>query len=270
MRALKSQFKPKRQLKNYLTHNQLLRADKLIALSQHGREVLLKLGLDPAKIEVAPNVIDPDWLEGIEPAPPIGQPQILYLGQLKYRKGFDLLARAMAPVVKEFPAARFIFAGHSPVHQSELEKIAGELGVSQNLVLPGNLSESEKAAYFLASDLYVLPTRYEGFGIPLIEAMSAGCPVISTDLPVINEIIRDGENGLLAPPEDPEGLAKVIIRLLKDKELQARLVEGGRRAVVNYYTPGLTNRLEELYQQLIQPHKNNFWRWILHLERPAR
>ncbi len=246
--ALRRQFKFKRHIKNFLMHAPLRMADRVIALSQHGRGVLLRLGLDESKIRIAPNAIDPDWLDNIEPAPKQGDPQILYLGQLKYRKGFDLLARAMPAVVAKFPDVRFVFAGHSPIHESELLKLVEQGGVKANLIAPGHLSDAEKAAYFLASDLYVLPTRYEGFGIPLIEAMSANCPVISSRIPVIDEIIQDGENGLLAAPEDPADLARVIIRALEDIVLRARLIEGGQRSVTAYYTPNLIDQLEQIYR----------------------
>ncbi|MEI6043229.1 MAG: glycosyltransferase family 4 protein [Chloroflexota bacterium] len=265
--ALLRRFKPKRHLRNYLTHAPLKMADRIIASSRHERGVWIKLGLNPAKVVIAPNVIDPDWLKGVKAAPKVGQPQILYLGQLKYRKGFDLLARAIPLVVKEIPEARFIFAGHSPIHQYELLKLVEEGGVKDKVVFPGQLSDEEKAAYFLASDLYVLPTRYEGFGIPLLEAMSAGCPVVSTNIPVVNEIIQDGENGLLAPPEDPVGLAKAIVRVLQDETLSNHLREGGRKAVVAYYTPLLIDQLEQLYKEIIAEKRPPNWRTVLRLDR---
>jgi len=268
--ALRHQFKPKRHLKNFMTHAPLKMADRVIALSQHGRGVLLRLGLPDKRICIAPNAIDQNWLEGIVPAPKLGQPQILYLGQLKYRKGFDLLARAMPLIVKKFPQARFVFAGHSPVHQAELLRLVKESGLKGNVVLPGNLSEQDKAAYFLASDLYVLPTRYEGFGIPLLEAMSAGCPVVSSAIPVIDEIIKDGENGLLAPPENPTELAQVILRVLEDQNLQHHLIEGGRKAVAAYYTPLLIDQLERLYREVLTEKQARGWRSKLGLSPISR
>lgn len=268
--ALRKRFKPKRHLKNYLTHAPLKMVDRVVALSQHGRNVMLALGLNPAKIIIAPNAIDSDWLNGIEPAYKQTEQQVLYLGQLKYRKGFDLLARAMPAVVEKVPGVKFVFAGHSPIHQEELLRLAEEGGVKEALVTPGNLSEQEKAAYFLASDLYVLPTRYEGFGIPLLEAMSAGCPVISSNIPVIDELIKDGENGLLTPPEDPATLAQTIIRALQDKELRQRLVEGGRQTVAAYYTPLLIDQLERVYREVIAEKRARTWRSVLRLERRTR
>jgi glycosyltransferase involved in cell wall biosynthesis len=251
LKALLQRFKPKRALKNYLMHAPLRQVNKVIALSEHGRGVLLKLGLKAEKITIIPNAIDPDWFESVEPAPKShDELRILYLGQLKYRKGFDLLAKAILPVVERFPQARFVFATHSPIQRSDLLDIVDEAGVRGYIQLPEHVSDSEKAALFLGSDLYVLPTRYEGFGIPLLEAMSAGCPVISTNIPVIDEIIKNEVNGLLFEYDNPQSLAQAIIHALENPLLRHKLAENGRREVEKYYTPKIVEQLEAVYREV--------------------
>ncbi len=251
LKALLQRFKPKRALKNYLMHAPLRQVNKVIALSEHGRGVLLKLGLESEKITVIPNAIDPDWLESVEPAPKShDELRILYLGQLKYRKGFDLLAKAILPVVQRFPQARFVFATHSPIHRDDLLEIVDEAGVRGYIQLPEHVSDKEKAALFLGSDLYVLPTRYEGFGIPLLEAMSAGCAVISSKIPVIDEIIKNGVNGLLFEYDNPQSLAQSIIHALENPLLRHKLAENGRREVEKYYTPKIVEQLEVVYREV--------------------
>jgi glycosyltransferase involved in cell wall biosynthesis len=250
LKYLFHRFKPKRGLKNYLTHAPLRMADRLVALSSHDREVLIKLGVKPEKIAIIPNAIDPDWHTGVEPAHKShDEMRVLFLGQFKYRKGFDLLVKAMPAVIKRFPEARFIFPGHSPVHKDDLLQLLDEGGVRGYAQLPGFVSEREKAALFLSSEVYVLPTRYEGFGIPLIEAMSAGCPVVSSDIPVINEIIKDGQTGLLFEYNNHEKLAEVLVHILENPLLRHKLAENGRREAEKYYTPRVIKQLEALYRE---------------------
>ncbi len=257
--ALRHSFKPKRHLKNFLNHSPLLMMDKVIALSQHGRSVALKLGVKDSRIAVVPNAIDPDWFlqEAAESLPPelAGQegPLVLYLGQLKYRKGFDLLAKAIPAILKECPQAHFVFTSHSPIHEVELRRLVAEAEANAHVTILHNVSEGQKAALFrqaARAGMYVLPTRYEGFGIPLIEAMSLGCPVVTTDIPVIDEMITDGENGLLFPLEDVAGLVAAVTRLLENSELRARLVAGGLQTAALYFTPQILDQLETLYQNL--------------------
>jgi glycosyltransferase involved in cell wall biosynthesis len=242
---------PRRAVKNFLTHRPLVLADRVIALSEHERGVLRQLGVLDERIAVVPNAIDVDWLEGASPEPrPAGTLRVLFLGQLKYRKGFDLLARAIPRVAARVPQARFVFAGHSPIHRAELFRLLDEGGARGVVDVREETSEAQKAALFLGSDVYVLPTRYEGFGIPLLEAWSAGCAVVTTRLPVLSEIVTDGVTGLLFAYDDPVDLSATIVRALEDAALRRRLAEAGRAEVERYATSRITDRLETVYREL--------------------
>lgn len=261
VKALFKQFKPKRHLKNYLNHSPLLMMDRVIVLSRHGKEVALKLGVKEKRLAIVPNAIDRAWAEsegeGESELPPevrgIEGPLVLYLGQFKYRKGFDLLAKAIPAILEQCPQTRFVFAGHSPIHEAELVKLAEAANARDKLILLHSVSEGEKAALFrraAQAGVYVLPTRYEGFGIPLIEAMSLGCPVVSTNIPVIDELIKDGENGLLFPLEDVAGLAGTVTRVLQDPKLHQKLAKNGLQTVRNYFTPVILDQLETIYKEV--------------------
>ncbi len=259
VKALSKNFKLKMYLKNYLMHAPLRLADGFVALSHHERDELIKLGVPADQITVIACSVDEEWLDGIEaPVKKLAEPQIFYLGQFKYRKGFDLLAKAIPMVVEKFPGARFVFAGHSPIHQKVLLDIAETGGVTAHLTLLDNISEAQKAELFLGSTLLACPSRYEGFGIPLIEAMSAGCPIVTTDIPVINEIVKDNETGLFFKLEDHVGLAQAINTLLADLALQQKLSDGGRRAVTRFHTTQIVKELEQTYCRLIDRPKGFF------------
>jgi glycosyltransferase involved in cell wall biosynthesis len=118
------------------------------------------------------------------------------------------------------------------------------------------ISEEEKLALLRASDVLPFPSRYEGFGLPLLEGMAAGTPVISTNIPVVNEIIEHGENGLLIPYDDSAALGRTILSVLDEPELRARLVAGGQHSLAERFDPqALVERVVEVYRavQLSSP-----------------
>lgn len=251
-RRVAREGRPRRTLRNYRIHAPLRWADRLIAISEHERRVLVGLGIPPARIAVIPLWIDMAHAATLpqEPAElPLTRPLLLYVGQLKYRKGFDILARAMPQVLARYPDASFAFVGHSPRQRADLERIAGDLGVSGALHILGRPDPAELQRLYRAADALVFPSRYEGFGLPPLEAMAADCPVITTDVPIVNETIQDGENGLLAPYDDPDGLARTILRLLDDPALRARLIAGGRATLAERYDgDALTERILAVYR----------------------
>ncbi|MGC8951910.1 glycosyltransferase family 4 protein, partial [Chloroflexus sp.] len=133
-----------------------------------------------------------------------------------------------------------------------LQRLAGELGVAANIHFLGTLSEEQKLALLRASAVLPFPSRYEGFGLPVLEGMVAGVPVISTNIPVINELIRDGEDGLLIPYNDAAALATAILRLLDDHALRSRIIAGGRRAVHERFAPErLVAQVIAVYQSVV-------------------
>ena len=257
-RRMARERRPRRTLRNYRIHAPLRWSDRLIAISEHERRVLIGLGLPPVRIAVIPLWIDVAHAATLPQEPAelsLTRPILFYVGQLKFRKGFDILARAMPQVLARYPDASFAFVGHSPRQRADLERIAGELGVGHALHILGRPDPAELQRLYRAADALVFPSRYEGFGLPPLEAMAADCPVITTDVPIVNETIQDGENGLLAPYDDPDGLARTIFRLLDDPALRDRLVAGGRATLAARYDgDALTERILALYRELIAAH----------------
>lgn len=265
---------PRRAVRNYLLHAPLRLVDGAVALSNHERKVLIQLGLPSKRITVLPNAVDLELFQrrgeaakrrgGDDVTAPeaesvalrqrfiaastIQNRMVLFIGQLIGRKGFDLLARAMPAVVREVPEAQFVFVSHYRRGEAELRRIVREGGVERQLQLLGAVDEAEKIALLHVADVVVAPSRYEGFGIPLIEAMAAGRPVITTDVPAGNEVVRHERTGLLVPYDDPAALAAAIVRVLRDQVLAGRLGENGRREVAARYAADvLAAQLEDWY-----------------------
>ncbi len=259
---LAREFAPRKHLRNWLVHFPLRLSDHLIALSEFEKGLFVKLGVPADKITVIPFAVDLALIDRAraenKPARDwrYSRPLLLFIGQLKYRKGFDLLIRAAPAVRAEFPTTSFVFLTHNLSQREAFMRVVDEVGARDCVFLVKQEgtpdTETEKMRQYAASDIFVFPTRYEGFGIPLLEAMACKVPIVSTRIPVIDEIIQDGETGILARLNDVDDLARKIIGLLKDDALRQRLAANGRARVEACYTETLLGeRTEQVYCRVL-------------------
>jgi glycosyltransferase involved in cell wall biosynthesis len=240
----------KRHVENYFMHYPLSQASMVIALSNHERALWKRMDIES---EVVPNWLDIPFINSLsaEKYPePFPRPIILFVGQFKYRKGFDVLARAMPFVLEQTPTATFLFVGHSPIHRRELEDIARENGTFDHLRILPRVGEEDKVRLFNTADVMTFPTRYEGFGIPPLESMASGCPVVASDIPVVDEMIQNEYNGLLVPRDNPRALADAVVRVLRDSALRACLIQNGYETLKRYQEAEMLERIEKIYQRI--------------------
>ncbi|MEA2311230.1 MAG: hypothetical protein QOE28_1198, partial [Solirubrobacteraceae bacterium] len=142
-------------------------------------------------------------------------------GRLNTQKGFDLLIEAWAPIAARHPDWTLEIHGSGP-EQGALERAIAARGLGGRVLLKGRTQRLGEA--MAAASLFVLSSRFEGFGMVVIEAMSKGLPVVSFDCPRgPGDIISDGEDGLLVAPEDVPGLSRALLALIEDPERRARL-----------------------------------------------
>ena len=144
----------------------------------------------------------------------IRPPYVLYLGQWKPYKNVPLLIQAFKEVVRRIPEAQLVLGGHDPRHP-EVPNAASELPPG-SVVLPGRLPDDAVADLYRGAAAVVLPSRAEGFGLPVIEAMACGTRVVCSDLPVLREI-ADGV-AIFCDPDDPGSFARGIMRALRPPE----------------------------------------------------
>jgi glycosyltransferase involved in cell wall biosynthesis len=211
--------------------------DRLILVSEADREAARKLRPSP---ETAARFRAGRGWSGTGPL--VGT-----IARLHRQKGVVYLIRAAARIRSVHPGLRLVCAGGGPM-EAELRREVRALNLESSVVLMGETGEAMKL--LAASDVFVLPSLWEGLPFALIEAAALGRPIVATDVAGNREVITDGETGLLVPPADPEALAGAVVRLLGDGALAGRLAESARRLIPPRFTLGrMIRQTEELYRQ---------------------
>ena len=155
-------------------------------------------------------------------------PYLLGLGTVEPRKDLPTLVRAFASLAGELPH-RLVLAGLAGWGQGTLAAAVAETGVADRVLLTGYLPEADKAALFTGADVFAYPSRYEGFGLPVLEAMACGTPVVTTTGGSLPEVA--GDAALLVDPGDPAALAAALAKLAGDPAAgQAAAARGRARA----------------------------------------
>lgn len=230
-------------------HRALLAADAVIAQGESLAERLRALGVPAARVRVIHNGVR--LAEG-GPAPVPGEPWVLAMGSLAPKKGFDVLLRAFALVLQRLPAARLTIAGEGP-EGPRLLHMAASLGIADSVAFPGLVTGEAKAALLACARVFVSSSRREPFANANLEAMAAGRPIVATRVGGNLEMLEDEVSGLLVEPEDPEGLAKAILRLLEDRERAAVMGRAAWQRAEVFSWDGMVDRYEALYRELAAP-----------------
>ena len=171
---------------------------------------------------------------------------ILYVGSETKRKNLRVLLKAVAEVKKQIPTVKLIKIGvpEDKKEHTKLQDLANELHITENIIWKGYV-ESLADEYRRAT-VFVLPSLYEGFGFPIIEAMACGCPVISSNKTSLPELARDA--ALYFDGHDHDALAQHIYAVLTNKELQKKLQEKGIRNVKSFSWDKSIDSTEEVYR----------------------
>ena len=171
------------------------------------------------------------------------------VSRLAHRKGHQYLIEAAPIVLTECPNAKFVFAGDGD-SRSLLEEQARRLGIADKAHFLG--FRSDISSVLAAFDVFVLPSLH-GEGLPnsILEAMAMAKPVVTTDTAGNNEVVTDGDTGVVVPPYDSEALAQAIISLLKDPAKACSMGLAGRKRIENEFDCGKSvRRAEGLYRKL--------------------
>ena len=209
------------------------RSSAVIAISQRTREDLCELlGVDPERV----HVVYPGRGEAFRPVPPaeaarvaerygIRQRYVLYLGGFGPHKNVATLLRAYERARRQGAlAAKLVLAGN-PRWGEMTSSVLETLRVREEVIVPGPVPAADLPGLYTGADCFIFPSRYEGFGLPVLEAMACGTPVIVSDRGALPEVA--GQAGVFVDPEDAEAIARAMCEVAGDPNRRARLAEAG-------------------------------------------
>jgi len=234
-------------------------ATKVIALNQMEAQQYEYMGVHEEKIVIIPNGIN---LSEYTDLPSIGSFKkkfnvsedvkiVLCLGRIHWIKGIDILVKAFKDVVEEFEGIRLVIVGPDDGYLSEIKVLIRALKMEDDVLLIGPLYGRDKLEAFVNAEIYVLPSRYEAFGISVLEAYSCGIPVIASRVEGLSYLVIDSVTGLLFDPGNIKQLTSSILYLLNNKDEAREMGLRGMKFVKeNFSIEKVVDMVEQTYYKL--------------------
>lgn len=232
-------------------------ADRIIAGSEYMKEMLVSLRIPPWKIRAIYNTVDIERFKlnietetikrrlGLDTHCKV----VGMVGRLNPEKGHRYFLEAAKEVIAVFKDVRFLIVGEG-LSMNELKQYAKELGISRHVVFAGHYDDIRHIYALL--DIFVLSSLKESLPLVLLEAMSAGNSIVTTDVGGIPEVIKDGQNGLVVSAKDSAGMSRAILTLLKDQNLADKLGLAGQELIKEKFSlETLIHEIEDCYEGMV-------------------
>ncbi len=251
---------------------QLLKvADRIIAAtSAENAQLIWLYQADEHKITIIPPGVDvckfypipPDEAKEYIGVPPCGR-MLLFVGRIEPLKGLDVLIDAISimyrsGIYQQDPFCLAIIGGdpddreeHANIEMSRIKSLAEQHGLNDLVTFLGKKSQDSLPYYYSAAEAVVVPSQYESFGMVALEAMACGTPVVASQIGGLAYLVQDGITGYTVPVDEPEELAKRIVRLLHDPELRDRMGRQATQAAQAYAWAKIAARLMSVYEEVI-------------------
>lgn len=234
-------------------------ADWFVAVSESCRNFLIQSEDIPEhKITLVANAIDSDhYRPGTIPrlearqkfSLPPEAPVLAGVGRLTPQKNFLLFLDVVADLQREIPDLHILLAGTGP-EDSLLRQHAASLGIADRVVFAGYVADSREV--YAAADFLLMPSRFEGLPMTLLEAMSSGLPVVASALDGIAEVISSGADGVLAPPGDRDGFVRAVCELWRNASARKTMGQAARETIeARYSARRMVSQIEEIYARLL-------------------
>ena len=228
--------------------------DAVFAVSEQVRRHSIEVDrIDPARVQTIYNGLNlENWNTAPRPAKAQGEFLVTTVGNIRRVKGHDVFIKAAAAIVPHFPKVSFSIAGDvlEPAYFTELQDLVQDLKLANHFRFDGGVTNLRQ--HLAAADVFVLPSRSEGFSNAIVEAMAASLPVVATEVGGNAEAVNDGISGFLVPSEDPAALSAAIIRLLSDPSLAKAMGAAGKNLAAERFTiESMMSRIVSAYKDLL-------------------
>lgn len=247
-----------RLLLNLTVPPSMRRAARVITVSESSRQDILRVyRLPEQKVVAIPNAAD-ERMQPVEQGDSeeilhryygIEPPFVLMVGVLQPRKNLPLAVQAFAQVVVpgNLPH-RLVIVGKPGWGMEELQKAVDRWNVQERTVLTGYVPDEHLSCFYSAADALMYPSLYEGFGLPPLEAMQCGCPVLASDIPVMHEVV--GEAGMLLTPNDPVVWTQALHTVLTNEWTRQQMRQRGFQQAAHFSWKESARRTLEVYETL--------------------
>jgi|Deesub1362B_J571_1020462.scaffolds.fasta_scaffold00102_53 glycosyltransferase involved in cell wall biosynthesis len=239
-------------LQKYILPKSLKNVDKVIAVSESTKRDIVKyLGFPEEDIKVIYNGVE-------ERFKPLDQdlcsheytPYILFVGTLEPRKNITTLLKAFYILKKKGIKHKLVIVGGKGWKYRKIYEVVKKLNLSENVKFLGHVADDELPKLYSGADLFVYPSLYEGFGLPPLEAMACGCPVITSNVSSLPEVV--GDAGIMVDPLDKNGLADAIYKVLNDEGLREEMVKRGLKRVKIFSWEICAKETLKVYREVVK------------------
>ena len=247
----------KRRYRTLMTRLSARRAARIIAVSEHtAGDVVARLGVPRERVVVVPEAAaehfrpepDPAVLAAFRRANDLPERYVLFVGTLEPRKNLAGLLRAFARVAAEEPALHLAVVGARGWLDDDIFALHRGLGLEARVRFAGYVAAEELPRWYQAATLFVYPSFYEGFGLPPLEAMACGTPVITSNVSSLPEVV--GSAGVTVDPADEAALAAALLRVWRDEPLRARLRSDGLARAAEFSWARMARETRAVYESV--------------------
>jgi glycosyltransferase involved in cell wall biosynthesis len=217
------------------------KADQVIAVSRATKNDLVNLlNIEPDRITVIHHGIDPVYQRTTDPHEinrirhiyHVPMEFFLMVGSFELRKNVHHVIDAFSRISKSSNQLKLLLVGYENKYQSKMQALVKSLDLEDKVLFPGYVADRELTTLYSVATAFLFPSSAEGFGLPLVEAMATGCPVIASDIEVFHEI--GGDAAAFVPVDDPVALSEAMLKMLEDPAHRAEYVRKGLGRSVKY------------------------------------
>jgi glycosyltransferase involved in cell wall biosynthesis len=231
--------------------------DAIITVSQSSKADIMKyLHAPDDKVHVVPPGIHTDF----QPASRLrqrnvcekyhlSQPYILYVGSIEKRKNLVRVLKAFSQFYQKRQSHRLVIVGPKKWHYTLIENVFNEIDVGDSIIFTGYVAQEDLPVIYSAADLFIYPALYEGFGLPVLEAMACGTPVITSNVSSLPEVA--GDAALLVDPYDVDAIETALHEMIEDETLRVQMKERGLQRAKRYVWRQTAEQTLLVYQTIL-------------------